>query len=325
VPGSPRGALELGPAEFPILSFKDVRRGALRFPDGRATDIVHAFTPRAHVRRLTLELALPYVVHLEDNEAAIRPAVRAPHDAAAESRFLEAANGVTAVVERLLELKPPDVPGAVVWPGYDERVERVGRRREEIRRDIGLNEGEVAVVYTGNVHEANVEEVRELYSAVAQLRAAGRSIVLVKSGWRSVARSRLPPLGAGLRDLGWIRRDRVYELIGAADVLVQPGTAGAFNDYRFPSKLPDYLASGNPVVLPRTNIGLHLGEGDAVLVDRGDAETLAAAIAGLCDDPGAARAIGAAGRRFAFERLRWSEAAAAVASLYVRAGIRSAA
>lgn len=323
VPGSPRGARELGPVEFPIVSFADVRRGRLRFPDGRAADLVHAFTPRPHVRWLTLELAVPYVVHLEDNEAAVRPAVREAPDAAAESRFLEAANGVTVVIERLLELKPPDVPGAVVWPGYDEQLDRPGRRSDEIKRDIGLSESDVAVVYTGNVHEANVDDVSELYRGVALLRDAGRSVVLVKSGWNSIARSRLPQLGPGLRDLGWIRRDRVLELIRVADVLVQPGNPGPFNDYRFPSKLPDYLASGNPVILPRTNVGLHLEESNAVLLDDGDADSLAVAIAHLCDDVAAAHAIGAAGRRFALERLRWSQAAAAVASLYEQAEIRS--
>ena len=51
------------------------------------------------------------------------------------------------------------------------------------------------------------------------------------------------------------------QLLVAADILVQPdGSPGPFNDYRFPSKLPDFFASGRPVVLPKTNIGLYLSE-----------------------------------------------------------------
>ena len=46
-----------------------------RFPDGKPPTLVHAWTPREAVRRLTEELSArhgcPYVVHLEDNEDAI--------------------------------------------------------------------------------------------------------------------------------------------------------------------------------------------------------------------------------------------------------------
>ena len=43
-----------------------------------------------------------------------------------------------------------------------------------------------------------------------------------------------------------------------ADVLVQPGRAGPFNDYRLPSKLPEFLSAGRPVVLPATNLARQL-------------------------------------------------------------------
>ena len=59
-------------------------------------------------------------------------------------------------------------------------------------------------------------------------------------------------------------------------MLVQPGRPDAFNDYRFPSKLPEFLASGRPVMLPRTNIGLHLEDGvEALLLGHGDADEIA--------------------------------------------------
>ena len=43
-------------------------------------------------------------------------------------------------------------------------------------------------------------------------------------------------------DLGFVSRDRLWDLLAAADVFVQPGGPSPFNDYRFPSKLPDFLA-----------------------------------------------------------------------------------
>src|SRR6185437_16944685 len=74
-------------------------------------------------------------------------------------------------------------------------------------------------------------------------------------------------------------RTEVPRYLRLADVLVQPGRAGGFNDYRFPSKLPEFLATGRPVVLPATNLGRFLRDGDeCLLLERGDALEIAAAV-----------------------------------------------
>lgn len=317
VPGSARGARELGRASFPIVSYRAVRRGGLRFPDGSPPDLVHAFTPRAGVRALTHDVGAPYVVHLEDNEAVVDEALREPAAAGAADAFVAGAVGVTVVIERLTELAPDGLPARVVWPGYDEELDRAGRPRDLIRADLGFGADDLAVVYTGNVHEANIDDVSALYGAIARARRDGLPVVLMKTGWNSVPDARLPHLGRALRDLGWIRRDRVRELVRAADILVQPGRPGPFDDYRFPSKLPDFLASGHPVVLPRTNIGLHLEHGvHALLLDDGDENEILAAVARLARDPELCRTLGTNGRAFARSSLRWSAAGAAVADLY---------
>jgi glycosyltransferase involved in cell wall biosynthesis len=314
VPGNAKGVADLGSPSFPVLSYRDVRKGRLRFADERGIDLVHAFTPRAHVRRLVDELGLPFVVHLEDNEDAI---VGGGADPLRARDFLERASGMTVVIERLLELKPASVPGVVVWPGFDEAVLSPARPREAARATLGLAPEQVALVYTGNVHETNLEEVRSLYAAVALLRERGMPVMLVKTGWNFVHRSSLPGLGDGLHDLGWVARAHVPELLAAADVLVQPGRPDAFNDYRFPSKLPEFLASGRPVVLPRTNIGLHLEDGvEALLLERGAAKEIAEKVERLAADPALRAAIGARGREFALRELRWSKNVERIVELY---------
>src|SRR5439155_10877589 len=134
----------------------DLRRGRLGFADGRGIDLVHAFTPREHVRRLVDEVGAPYIVHLEDNEDAIvggRPEPLRTRD------FLERASGMTVVIDRLLEFKPASVPGVVVWPGFDEVVLSPARPREAVRAALGLAPEHLVLVYTGNVHESNLDEV----------------------------------------------------------------------------------------------------------------------------------------------------------------------
>jgi glycosyltransferase involved in cell wall biosynthesis len=322
VPRSPRGVRDLGHPRFRVLSFREAQRGRVGFPDGQGPDLVHSFTPRQPVRSLTLDLVgrygCPYVVHLEDNEMAVQEAVvTGAYDPAAVEAFLESAAGVSVIIDRLLELKPDGVPAVVIWPGYDQAIDAPTRPREAIRGDVGVEDGDLAILYPGNVHEVNADEVASLYDAVGSLRASGRNVILVKSGWNRVSATRLPKLGKGIRDLGWISRRRVLELLHAADVLVQPGAPGPFNDYRFPSKLPEFLASGQPVVLPRTNIGLHLEDGvDAMLLEHGDFSEIAKNVAVLTDDQELRERVGGRGRAFALRELQWSANVQRVIGLY---------
>jgi hypothetical protein len=140
--------------------------------------------------------------------------------------------------------------------------------------------------------------------------------VLVKTGWASPEARQFPKLGPGIRELGWVPRSSIRELLAAADVLVQPGGPGPYNDYRFPSKLPEFLASGRPVVTPRTNIGLELRDGvDALVLERGDAADIYEAVVRLGDAELRAR-LGEHGRAFALRELRWSKSVDEVEELY---------
>src|SRR5438128_1742896 len=51
VPAHPEGVDDVGRPPFPVLSYDVAERKGIRFPDGRGPDLVHAFTPREHVRR----------------------------------------------------------------------------------------------------------------------------------------------------------------------------------------------------------------------------------------------------------------------------------
>jgi glycosyltransferase involved in cell wall biosynthesis len=343
VPDHPEGVEDVGRPPFPVLTYADACTDALRFPNGRGPDLVHAFTPRELVRTATIDLVRThgcrYVVHLEDSEeavlsgelrgasvAALRelPAplldriigARQSHPLRA-SRFLEQAAGVTVLIDRLLEFVPAGVPAVVARAGFDEAVLSPLRSRDEVRAELGLSPADLAIVYTGNIHMVNMEEMRSLYLAVWQLRRDGHRAVLVKTGWGSTQAVTFAPLGAGLRDLGWVPHGSVPEILAAADVLVQPGGPSPFNDYRFPSKLPEYLASGQPVVLPRTNVGLELRDGEeALLLERGDAPEIAAAVARLAADPALRARLGEAGRAFALRELRWTTTVDHVLELY---------
>jgi glycosyltransferase involved in cell wall biosynthesis len=346
VPDTPEGVDEVGRPPFPVVSFAHAANPTSIYPDGKPPDLIHAFTPREHVRRLTEQIhaltGRPYLVHLEDNEDAITRDEVGDETFAALSRlplpigdgligpwrahpvrarkFVAGAYGVTALLDTLLE-HIVDERGIWFWPGFDD-VMTASFDVHRTRAQLGVQERELILVYTGNIHASNLTEVRSLYIATSLLRRAGYPIRLIRTGWNHVDMSWLEALGdpGAFSDLGFVSRTRVAELVMTADVLVQPGGPSEFNDYRFPSKLPDFLVSGRPVVLPDTNIGRFLIDGQhALLLQQGDAREIFAAVARVADEPDLAKRLGEGGRAFALENLTWAGAVDRLATMYEQA------
>jgi glycosyltransferase involved in cell wall biosynthesis len=107
--------------------------------------------------------------------------------------------------------------------------------------------------------------------------------------------------------------------LALADAFVQPGPPNDFNRYRLPSKLPEFLAMGRPVVLPACNLANDLSEGEnALFLRRGDALEIATRIEELLADRQLAERLGSGARQFAIDRLSWPRNAAALADFYGR-------
>jgi glycosyltransferase involved in cell wall biosynthesis len=174
--------------------------------------------------------------------------------------------------------------------------------------------------YHGNVHASNAAEVRALYAAVLQLNRAGSPVTLIRTGLDTVdflgelAGAAAPHVLA----LGQIPHHRhLAPLMALADIFVQPGGPDAFNDYRFPSKLPEFFALGRPVVLPRTNLGRQVRHGtDAWVLDRADADGIAAAVDTLRQDPALRARLAEGATAFAAKQFSWPRSAEALAKFY---------
>jgi glycosyltransferase involved in cell wall biosynthesis len=275
------------------------------FPDGRSADLIHAWTPRECVRKFTVayqraaldsrdrDHAPRLIIHLEDNErfllegltgkpfAQLRESSPAeldrhlndslPHPVRHES-FLRVADGMTHIIDKLVEFAPPDTPTHRLFPGVDFSLYHPEPPDLAFRTEIGLPEDEHVIVFTGSNTFANEPEMRELYLAVALLNERGTPTTLVRTGFNS------PRFLDGIADavkrhvidLGFIEKAKLPKLLALADVLVQPGRPGPFNDYRLPSKLPEFLSSGKPVVLPPTNLAALMENGrEAVFLQTG--------------------------------------------------------
>jgi len=313
---------------FTAATYAEVLARPAFFRDDLPADVIHAWTPREGVRKFVLayqrlQPGTRLVVHLEDNEEHLIATFGAtpletlrelpqqnypfplvdglPHPVRYH-HLLRLADAVTVIVDRLAEFAPPDRPVHLLQPGVDFAFYHPRPADAALRRELGLHDGEKVIVFTGSVTFANLAEMRALYDAVKRLNEGGTPTRLVRTGIThpDFASALGYSPAAFVLELGFIEKARLPALLALADVLVQPGAAGAFNDYRLPSKLPEFLSSGRPVVLPATNIGTRLIDGrDALLLRTGFAEEIAAACMRLFRDPALAEKLGRAAGEFA--------------------------
>jgi glycosyltransferase involved in cell wall biosynthesis len=319
---------EPGPSYVPAL-YNELLENPSFFPGGRTADIIHAWTPREFVRKFVLSYQRAaktnarLIVHLEDNEehlissfagrpiADLRASGFGELDAQVADRlahpvrhrtFLRLADAATVIVDRLRDFVPAGIPCSLLEPGVDPEYFRPLKADPLRRRELGIAEGERVIVFTGSNTFANEPEMLELYKAVLLLNHRGTRTRLVRTGFNrpEFLASLTPQLAENVVDLGFIAKAALPGLLALADVLVQPGRPGAFNDYRLPSKLPEFLASGRPVVLPRSNVALGMTDGvEAVFLSSGAPEDIAACCERIFGNPELAARLGKNGAAFA--------------------------
>lgn len=331
-------------ALFRGVTHAEAAAGAI-FDDQRGPDVIHAWTTRENVRQVAQALLRRHpaklVVHLEDNEQqvlsvslgrsfaelealddrALEPLI--PLDLSHPHRgraFLAAADGITMITDRLGEFAPAAKPRLTITPAADSRYFFPRPIPRDFRSVLGWAEHTMVLFYHGNVHAANAIEVRALYEAVLRLNETGVPTGLIRTGLDRV--DFLGPLKAKTESmvlaLGQITHHRhLPPLMALADIFVQPGEPDAFNDYRFPSKLPEFFALGRPVILPRTNLGLQLQHGrDAYVLDRADAAGITLAVTELARDPAMCHRLGQGAAAFAHAHFSWRRTAGALANFY---------
>ncbi len=324
------------------------------FDDGRGADLIHAWTPREKVRKFCEKLRARsdarLIIHLEDNEEELlASSFKQPFRRLAAlpdeeldpllpahlshprryRQFLASADGVTLLIDTLGDFVPAGVPTCTFWPAADATLFYPRTADSRRRRELGIPDGHIVIVYTGNVHAANHREVRSLYLAVALLNREGRPATLVRTG-----RDFYPFLGEG--EMGrWCdahavhlgrlaSHDELPDILALADVLVQPGLPDHFNNYRFPSKLPEFFAMGKPIVLPATNVGLHVEHGrHAYVLPRADALGIAEAVAAIIDDKALAQRLTLGALEFAAEHFSWKVSAEKLDAFYHRLALAS--
>nr|WP_245232304.1 glycosyltransferase [Thiorhodococcus minor] len=325
----------IGPRSRPsvrICSYTDALQGlpSALFANGCGPDLIYAWTPREQVRRCVDALCqryhCPYLVHLEDNEehltevAVGRPFAELERLPTAEldrlipghryhprhgHRLLEQAAGVTVIVDPLARFNTAGRPLLRLGAPVDERLFYPRPLNHALRRAHQIPESHWVLVYTGNVHAANQAEVAELYHAVQQLNRQGHPTSLLRTGLNKKGTEDLIRPAPQVLELGWVPREQLPAILAAADVLVQPGSPGVFNDQRLPSKLPESFAVGRPVVLSRSHLGLRAVHcRHAFVLNDATAAPIADAVRTIMQDPALKARLATGARDFYQQALR---------------------
>ena len=345
VPATKESIAHVPQPRFIPATYDEVLANPRLFPDSRPADLIHAWTPREGVRKFVVayQRLAParLIVHLEDNEEFLVEAFgrlpfaelsrRLEHDLpfpmvdgiAHPTRFhhlLRLADAVTYIVEPLKKFVPPGTPGHLLEPGIDATLYAPQSADPSLRRELSLHGDEHIIAYTGSVTFANEAEMRDLYRAIKLLNDRGTPTRLLRTGFTlpGFAKSLHFDPGAFVTELGFVEKAQLPRLLALADVLVQPGHPGLFNDYRLPSKLPEFLAMGKAVILPATNVGSRLVDGrDALLLQTGTPEEIADACQRLFSDPSLAVKLGQNAATFARAHYDLTANTAGLASFYL--------
>ena len=338
VPFDKESAARHGHVNFNVRLFDELDAWLEQSKPDAARTIIVAWTPRENVRkmvvRIRLRLECLYVVHLEDNERVITsvnlgcdydlleqmPSEELDARIGVDARlshphrfpdFVAQASGVSVLMDTLLSFAKDGQPGHVFWPGYNPAFFGELPVNYEGRRSLGIADNELVLAYTGNVHSANRREVLSLYLAVTLLNRLGIKARLVRTGedYATIADENLAELKSHVIELGKVPSQAdVARVTSMADVLVQPGRSDPFNDYRFPSKVPEFFALGRPVLIPATNLGRFVKDGhDCVVLRRGDAFEIAAHLQALHADPALRERLARQSLAYARSHFQWMD------------------
>ncbi|WP_221032951.1 glycosyltransferase [Actomonas aquatica] len=348
VPEKPETVAVLDAPLFPVRLFDQLLSDLPHFPDRRPADVIHAWTPRENVRDFVLHYLARHpqarlFIHLEDNEDHLSAAfartpiaeLRRLSDADLANKlapslshpvrsrhFLRLAHGVTCITERLNEFVPSGTAHHLLLPGLTETTAPSADDIATERATLQQRPDEKLIVYTGSVTFANLADIRCLTLAVRQLNEAGQPTRLVRTGITPAEYDEaLRDIGGDfVTALGWCPKSRLPRLLAAADVLVQPGAADDFNAYRLPSKIPEYLWAGRPLVIPATNIAAKLKDGhDALLLADATPDAIVTACQRLFADAELAANLGQNAAAFARQHFTLADNTRGLLSFYAQA------
>lgn len=264
-----------------------------------------------------LEVNSPIVDHAGSAKARLDAALLVRPLQRYRERLCREASALVAPIPEIVPAFARPKTVTVTW-GANVDAFAPARRRDAVRRELGVPDGAVAVLFSGSFRPWHGVHV---FEAAARLLAARADVFFVLAG----GEDRGPGEGyRGVR-LGTQPYERMPEITAAADIGVAPYDTARLRQlslgfYWSPLKIFEYMASGLPTLTiprpPLTEIvrqgaeGLHFREADP--------QDLARQIARLADDAALRARLGAAARERVVEHYSWARHCATLEGVLAR-------
>ncbi len=320
---------------LPCVRHKELlSTNAFPFPNQQKADLIVAITPRQIIRNFLADYLplhpTPFIVHLEDNEdelterftlRKIADICKLPHDQIHDKiiptglscplcwpDFLTKANAVTYIHTALRDKAPASKPSCPFTPPVDFSLfdpDKYHSSTTELRNQFNIASDEKIISYTGNTHDANIQNIRTLYTVIHQLNQSGIKTRLLRTGYQHDAfheSLNFDPT-TFTTELGFIAREQVPSVIAISDLSLMPTHADNYDNYRLPSSLPEHLAMGKCIITTQAGLGAQLQDGiSASLVESSDAKSLLARSLELLNDTTRRKKIENGAKLFAQQR-----------------------
>lgn len=189
------------------------------------------------------------------------------------------------------------------------RPEESAPRRREIRAELGVGDGPLAV-YLGQIPHGNdldqaLAAVERVLPRFPDLRLAilgtgdGLPALREEVAWRKLERVVIFS--------GWVDHERAPDYLAAADLAIYPYRDNLINRSKCSAKVVEYMAMGLPIVASRVGQNVEYIEHgtSGLLAEPGDVESFAQMMAAVLSDPHKAKATGEAARQRVWARFDW--------------------
>jgi len=211
--------------------------------------------------------------------------------------------GIRSVASRFLEAR---FGGALIPHVRDTEAWRPGTYDPSpARRRLGVRHEKV-VMFLGTPRDH--KGLDDLAEGLGRLGRPDVILALVGTDRDSPTGRRLRARAAALRCVGPVPFVEVPHYLEAATVVAVPQRRTSDTLGQVPAKLFDAMALGRPIVSTRVSMIPEILDGCGLVVEPGDPDALAGALAFLLDDPAEASALGLRARARAEERYSYAAA-----------------
>ena len=224
------------------------------------------------------------------------------------NRAAECFTAVSVALVHRLSQEWPTKKVCLLYPGAD--ITRFNPRvdGQEIKAKYHLD-GKRIIMYTGTLDLPIFGGLLQALEAVVKKHPAAVFVHVGNDGFKQQALKAAQARGLAGRVVftGTVPHREIHKYLAVADVLVQHAY-DLGNECRLPTKIPEYLAMGRPVVTFNAGIGRILEDGVDVLKVRTDRPgEMAEKVLRILDDEQLARRLGAHARRKAQELFDWQK------------------